>query len=214
MKKALVLILVVLVIAALSGCAGKTTATSTTLGNPGTDSAATTTTEVTPTTSAATTTTAAEETTTTLVPVSFDNASVFTADLSGTEVVPAVDTLGKGTAVFKIDPTSTRGYFKLTLSNVSDVLASRLHEGATGSNGQGLLILYPGPTLTGPYSGVIAQGYFDASALIGSLKGKTLADLAVLLQGGKAYVNVGTVKNPQGEIRGQIREDTNPADAN
>jgi len=85
------------------------------------------------------------------------------------------------------------------------VIASRVHEGKPGSNGSGLLILYPGPTAEGPFNGVIAQGYFDASVLIGSLTGKTIADFAVLLQGGLAYVNVGTVQNPQGEIRGQIR---------
>ena len=56
----------------------------------------------------------------------------------------------------------------------------------------------------GPFSGVIAQGYFDASVLIGSLTGRSIVDFAVLLQGGLAYVNVGTVQNPQGEIRGQI----------
>jgi hypothetical protein len=51
---------------------------------------------------------------------------------------------------------------------------------------------------------VLAQGNFNASVLIGSLTGKTLVEFAVLLQGGLAYVNVGTTKNPQGEIRGQI----------
>jgi hypothetical protein len=52
---------------------------------------------------------------------------------------------------------------------------------------------------------VLAQGNFNASVLIGSLTGKTIADFVALLESGQAYVNVGTTKNPKGEIRGQIR---------
>ena len=141
-------------------------------------------------------------TTTTLAP--FEPAGTFTAELTGTQVVPPVETQATGTATFSIDATGTRAYFKLTLENMTDVIASRVHEGRPGSNGSGLLILYPGPMVEGPFSGVIAQGYFDASVLIGSLTGRSIVDFAVLLQGGLAYVNVGTVQNPQGEIRGQI----------
>ena len=153
-------------------------------------------------TTAAPTTTTASSTSTTEPAAS---ATTFTAQLSGAEVVPAVDTLATGTATFTIDPTGTRGSFKLTVSNLSGVIASRVHEGTPGTNGRGLLILYPGPTQSGTLTGVLAQGNFNATVLIGSLTGRSLAEFAVLLQGGLAYVNVGTVKNPQGEIRGQIR---------
>lgn len=155
------------------------------------------------TTTTSSTTTSSSTTTTTLPP--FEPVDTFTAELTGAEVVPPVETLASGIATFSIDASGTRAYFKLTLSNITDVIASRVHEGKPGSNGQGLLILYPGPTVNGPFNGVISQGYFDASVLIGSLTGKTLADFAVILQGGRAYVNVGTVQNPEGEIRGQIR---------
>jgi len=121
--------------------------------------------------------------------------------------VPAVETPATGSATFIIQADGSRAYFKLTLSNIDDVIASRVHEGKPGVNGQGVLILYPGPTMSGPFTGVLAQGRFDASVLIGSLTGKTLADFAILLQSGRAYVNVGTTKNPQGEIRGQIHQE-------
>ncbi len=156
-----------------------------------------------PTTDAPTTTTASSISTT--APTTSAMATTFTAELSGAEVVPAVDTLATGSATFTIDATGTRAYFKLTVSNITDVIASRVHEGKPGTNGQGVLILYPGPTQSGTFTGVLAQGNFNASVLIGSLTGKTLADFAVLLQGGLAYVNVGTTNNPQGEIRGQIQ---------
>ncbi len=225
MKKVLLLILLLTMSLALAGCAGRSTATtavvtpttaavvtpttpadstsaaadSTTTSPP---DAVTSTTGPTDTVGASSTTTS-NSTTTTLA--AFEPISTFTAELVGAEVVPPVETQATGTATFSIDATGTRAYFKLTLSNISDVIASRVHEGRPGGNGSGLLILYPGPTVEGPLNGVIAQGYFDASVLIGSLTGKTIADFAVLLQGGRAYVNVGTVQNPQGEIRGQIR---------
>jgi hypothetical protein len=204
MKRTLVLVLILVVMSLLSGCDGKATTTI----YPSTSLTTTSTTSAAPTTSAPTSTTTSSTSTT--VPISFDDASTFTAELSGAEVVPAVDTLATGSAVFKIDPTSTKAYFKLTLSNVTDVIASRVHEGKPGVNGQGLLILYPGPTLSGPYTGVLAQGYFDSTVLIGSLTGRSLAEFAVLLQSGNAYVNVGTVKNPKGELRGQIHEVSTP----
>jgi hypothetical protein len=157
--------------------------------------------------SAATTvapTTTAPSTTSTTEAVAPAPATTFTAELSGTEVIPAVDTAATGSATFTIDATGTRGYFKLTVSNITGVIASRVHEGGPGTNGSGLLILYPGPTLDGDLTGVLAQGNFNSTALIGSLTGRSLAEFAVLLQSGQAYVNVGTVANPKGEIRGQI----------
>jgi uncharacterized protein YceK len=190
-KRTFLLALVLAVVLAVSGCATKAT---TTTASPTTS-----------TTSAPTTTTA--DSTSTTESTDPGPAMTFTAQLSGAEVVPAVDTLATGSATFTIDATGTRAYFKLTVSNITDVIASRVHEGKPGSNGQGVLILYPGPMLNGAFTGALAQGKFNASVLLGPLTGKTLSDFAVLLQGGQAYVNVGTAKNPQGEIRGQIRQD-------
>lgn len=188
MKKTLLLAPIVAVMLLVSGCAAEVTTT--------------TTLTISPTTNPPGATTASSTSTT--APNTSAMATTFKAELSGAEVVPAVDTLATGSATFTIDATGTRAYFKLAVSNITDVIASRVHEGTPGNNGRGVLILYPGPTQGGTFTGVLAQGNFNASVLIGSLAGKTLADFAVLLQGGLAYVNVGTTKNPQGEIRGQI----------
>jgi hypothetical protein len=187
-KKILLLSPVLAVVLVVLGCATPVTTT-------------TTVTMRVVTTAAPPTTTASTTTSTTEPPAA---ATTFAAELSGAEVVPAVDTLATGTATFTIDPSGTRGSFKLTVSNLTGVIASRVHEGTPGTNGKGLLILYPGPTIGDTLTGVLAQGNFNATVLIGSLTGRSLAEFAVLLQGGLAYVNVGTVKNPQGEIRGQI----------
>ncbi len=188
-RKILLLASVVTVMLLVPGCANEVTTTNSATTKPTTTYAPTT------TTGSSTPPTA---------PTTSAPATTFTAELSGADVVPAVDTLATGSATFTIDPTGTRAYFKLTVSNITGVIASRVHEGKPGTNGRGVLILYPGPTQSGTFTGVLAQGNFNASVLIGSLTNKTLAEFAVLLQGGLAYVNVGTVNNPQGEIRGQI----------
>lgn len=186
MKKTLVFMPVLAVLLLFSGCAAKVTTTTTS-----------------PATTNAPTTTTASSTSTTATTVS-TVATTYTAELSGKEVLPAVDTSATGSATFTVDATSTRVHFVLKVSNITDVTASRLHEGKPGTNGQGLLILFPGPTQSGIFTGVLAQGNFNASALIGSLTGKTIADFVALLESGQAYVNVGSTKNPKGEIRGQI----------
>jgi CHRD domain len=70
----------------------------------------------------------------------------YTADLSGKNVVPAVETTATGLASFTVDATGTRIQFALSVSNITDVIAARVHVGQAGSNGPGVLILYPGPT--------------------------------------------------------------------
>jgi hypothetical protein len=92
----------------------------------------------------------------------------------------------------------------LTVSNITDATAARVHMGKPGTNGPGVLILFAGPTHVGTFNGNLSGGTFNASALIGRLRGKTIADFVDLITSGQAYVNVGTVKNPGGEIRGQI----------
>ena len=186
MKKTRVFMPVLAVLLLLSGCAATAPTTTT---SPSTTTAPTT---VTATSTSTTATTLSTVTTT------------FTAELSGAEVVPAVDTAATGSAAFTVDAASTRVHFVLKVSNLTDAIASRIHEGKPGTNGQGLVILFPGPTQSGLFTGVLAQGNFNASALIGSLAGKTIADFVALLASGQAYVNVGTTKNPKGEIRGQI----------
>ena len=184
MKKTLVLGVLTLVLL-VCGCAAKATTTTTS------------------TTGVSVTTAGSTSTTTTVTTVAIAGET-FTAELAGKNVVPPVDTSATGTVSFTVDATGTRVHFVLEVSNITDAVAARLHVGRVGTNGQGLLILFPGPTKAGTFTGVLAEGNFNASALIGSLAGKTIADLVTLLESGRAYVNVGTVKNPKGEIRGQI----------
>ncbi len=203
MKSVRVFIPLLAVLLLLPGCGGKTATTTT--SPPTSSPPASSPLSTSPlTTYAPTNSTASSTSTTAAATPPATGIKTFTAQLSGAEVVPAVTTTATGSATFTVDPTGTKVHFVLEVSNISDVIASRLHEGKPRTNGSGLLILYPGPTQDGPFTGALAGGNFDASVLIGSLSGGTIADFVALLESGQAYVNVGTTKNPAGEIRGQV----------
>ena len=192
------------------GCAGQggTATTSPPSTAPTTTEGPTTTAAAAPSTTATTTATTLGVTSTTGAPdatgVTAVPGKTYTADLSGKDVVPAIETAATGSASFTVDATGTRIQFVLSVSNITDVIAARVHVGKPGSNGSGVLILYPGPTQAGTFTGGLSGGSFGPSAFIGTLAGKAIADFVALITSGQAYVNVGTVKNPGGEIRGQI----------
>jgi hypothetical protein len=191
-----------------TGGASDTTTTSavaTTSSTAATTSTGTGDTSTTTTTAQSTTSTSPDTATTASNPSTTTVTITFSAELSGAEIVPPVDTVATGSATFTFESTLTRAYFVLKVSGITDVTASRLKQGKPGTNGPGVLILYPGPTISGLHTGVLAQGWFNSTALIGPLYGKTIADLKALLESGEAYVNVGTNANPDGEIRGQVK---------
>lgn len=94
----------------------------------------------------------------------------------------------------------------LVVSNLRQVREAHIHVGSPGENGPIVLFLY-GPAapldITAPT--VLTNGTFTAANLTGPLIGMPLSVLAQQMLAGNAYVNVHTVANPGGEIRGQIR---------
>jgi len=111
----------------------------------------------------------------------------FSADLSGAEEVPAVETEGTGKAVFvRFSFHKSQGlFYKVTVDKLSGpVTAAHIHAGDPGVKGD---VVYP----------------LDEKRLCGFLK-ITDADIENLAAG-KYYVNVHTEKNADGEIRGQIK---------
>ena len=57
-------------------------------------------------------------------------------------------------------------------------------------------------------------GTITSADLKGPLSGKQISDLIRLIQDGKAYVNVHTDQNPNGEIRGQLKPSSSSNTAN
>jgi len=136
------------------------------------------------------------------------HTSTFRTHLTGSEEVPAVDTNAQGQAVFKLSADGQTLSYKLIVANITDVTQAHIHLGPAGSLSPVVAFLYPdGPPpvlIPGTTQGVLAEGEITSADLIGPLTGMTLDDLLAAMRAGNTYVNVHTVANPVGEIRGQI----------
>ena len=135
----------------------------------------------------------------------------FVATLSGRNEVTPVATLGTGVAKFKLDQSGTTLSYMLIVANTQDVSQAHIHCGAAGVNGSVVAFLYGLGPIVSP-NGILAQGTLSAgnvitvSASIPCPGGvANFAQLIGQMQSGNAYVNVHTLANPGGEIRGQIR---------
>ncbi len=129
----------------------------------------------------------------------------FEAKLSGTEVVPAVETKTTGEADFKLSKDGKELTYILKLKDIENVTAAHIHTGMMGANGGPVAGLFAGPKKEGKFSGELAKGTITDKSLVGPLAGKTVGDLIEMIKGGGAYVNVHTDKYPDGEVRGQIK---------
>lgn len=119
--------------------------------------------------------------------------------------MPPVQTRATGTALFRLSSDGTRLGFQVVVRNIARVTAAHIHLGPKGVNGPVVAFLF-GPSKFGisVRRGVI-RGVLTDADLTGPLAGGTIADLITEINNGNAYVNVHTIQNPNGEIRGQIK---------
>ena len=126
----------------------------------------------------------------------------FSAELSGGDEVPPVDTNATGIANFQNNVQTVN--YQLSVSDLVNVTQAHIHRGEEGENGKIVVTLYNTTMPTGPMSGLLSQGNITAANLEGPLAGHPLTDLISIMDNGTAYVNVHTKDFPMGEIRGQI----------
>ena len=126
----------------------------------------------------------------------------FTAQLSGDQQVPPIQTSASGKAWFKPMPDNVG--FEVNVTDIQGVTMAHIHSGKQGENGPPIVPLYKSDTPYGQMSGVLAKGNFTAETFQGPMAGKPLSDLITDMQNGETYVNIHTQQNPDGEIRGQI----------
>lgn len=146
--------------------------------------------------------------------------TTFTAKLSGSENVPdAIKTDATGDLQLVVSADGRKVRYVLTVKDLVNPAAADMHLGPAGANGPLVVKLYPvrgAAPKKGPFSGVLAEGTFDASDLIGPLAGADLEELLEQVRAGSAYVNIHTndgLDPPNsgpgdyrlGEIRGQIK---------
>jgi len=146
-----------------------------------------------------------------LLPLACNNATKgfvgFRADLSGANEVPAVSSSAAGSCGFQLEGGQLR--YSLEVHGITGVVGAHIHLAPAGANGPIRVVLYPFPggpnfatTATGPVSGVLMSGTFDATHLTGI----TLDGLVTAMRSGQTYCNVHTSAHPGGEARGQIQE--------
>lgn len=136
--------------------------------------------------------------------------------LAGRNEVPSRDTRAQGQAIFNLNEDGTELSYKLTVSNIRNVVASHIHVGPRDQNGPVVAFLFgnaaPGG---GRFDGVLAEGKITEDDLVGPLAGEPLSSLIAEMDAGNTYVNVHTNDGnapsnegpgdfPGGEIRGQI----------
>lgn len=135
--------------------------------------------------------------------------SNFRTHLTGDAEVPSVETQAQGQAIFKLSRDGTEIHYKLIVANIDDVFMAHIHMAPAGANGGVVAWLYPAAPppqpIPGRSQGVLAEGTITADDLTGALAGQGLSALVEEMRAGNTYVNVHTLANPPGEIRGQIR---------
>ena len=128
----------------------------------------------------------------------------FVAKLTGHDEVPPKDTKAAGSFQMDLSLDGRINGYVLNVTNIKDVTAAHIHEGVKGINGPIILTLHKFASPISVMNGTLSKGKFFGKNYEGPFVGKYNSDLMILANGGKAYVNVHTKQNPQGEIRGQI----------
>ncbi len=93
-------------------------------------------------------------------------------------------------------------YFTLNVYDIEDVTMAHIHMGMPNMNGPVIAALFTGGA-SGSLDGMLAKGMITEDDLVGPLAGD-FPGFVGRLRGGMLYVNVHTIANPPGEIRGQI----------
>ncbi len=128
----------------------------------------------------------------------------FRANLSGDAEVPSVDTRARGEVNLSVNDAETQLHYELRVANIEDITQAHIHRGAAGEVGPVVVFLFGfiGEGVT--RNGLLAANTRTSADLIGPLAGEPLSALIDQIRSGNAYVNVHTVDNPTGEIRGQL----------
>lgn len=126
----------------------------------------------------------------------------FSAQLSGDQEVPPIQTNASGMAWFKSNQDSLE--FELNVTDLQGITMAHIHNGKKGEIGPPVVPLYKSDSPTILMNGKLASGNITANILEGSMTGKQIANLTTVMKKGETYVNVHTQQNPNGEIRGQI----------
>lgn len=120
---------------------------------------------------------------------------LFSARLNGDQTVPMVDTDAEGVAGFTLDENRGQLCVNVAVNGLSGpITAAHIHSGAMGETGDAIIDLSEG----------IVNNQINLTITGADL---TSTQLAAMLSG-DTYINIHTDANPDGEIRGQVKLET------
>jgi CHRD domain-containing protein len=128
---------------------------------------------------------------------------VFTAELSGDNELPPVNTESNGTITVQGNNQSLN--YQLALSDMTNATAAHIHFGDDDENGKIVVTLLKSDSPSGLELETLS-GNFTDDDVQGPLAGLPLEQLIGFMANGSMYVNVHSIDFPFGEIRGQIEE--------
>ena len=131
-------------------------------------------------------------------------SATYTAQLTPGEPRPTATT---PVAVLTLDFDAAAGTLAYRLevtTQLADPSIAAICQGSPGASGATLFTLFPGPSVAGDFSGVLAEGAISAVDLVGPLQGAALEDLVRLIEDGGVYATIGTRRFPIDAVRGQI----------
>lgn len=131
--------------------------------------------------------------------IEMERDRLFLADIMGWDEVPNVETAARGVAIVQLSPDDSLLSIKVGLSGLDSITGAHIHQGPAGANGTVVCNLFA----------ALKGGSIDTVVHVSSLA----APGAFLdsLKKGSLYVNFHTKAHPSGEIRGQLRLETERA---
>jgi hypothetical protein len=129
-------------------------------------------------------------------------AGQFRTHLDGASQVPPFDTQAQGQFISWVRADDSLTY-RLIVANIANVVAAHIHCAPEGQNGPVGVTLFAGSVVS--MSGTLAQGPILAPDTNNACGWLDLADVIDALDSGDTYVNVHTLQNLPGEIRGQVQ---------
>ena len=127
----------------------------------------------------------------------------YRARLDGNNEVPAVKTTAEGIINFKTKNDMLT--WKMNVTGANDPTGINIHKGKAGEKGEIVVDLMKVSKHSDSPKGMTMRGNVTESSLMGSMAGKTIADLKTAIANGDVYVNLKTQDHPDGLMRGQIK---------
>lgn len=140
----------------------------------------------------------------------------FRAPLNPGEEVPSPSLTATknptGNSTFRLDGNGAELTYKLIAANIRNVTQAHIHCGPAGVAGPVVAFLFGFVADGVDPNGILAEGTVTAGDVIPRPDSEVcpggvadFGDMLAHIRAGTAYVNVHTIQNPAGEIRGQIR---------